>query len=145
MKERAIMLMLAAVMTLSLTACGNSGSAEGQSEPSAAPDLTGEWKQTNSNADDSWQSATIAEGTIEVYWVSDNGDTKSLYWAGTFTAPATADEPYSWKSENDHEKTDMALLASGDDTKEFTYKNGQISYSVSALGTTTTVRLEKER
>lgn len=108
------------------------------------PDLTGEWKQVNSNSEDSWQSATIDESAITVYWVSDNGDTKSLYWAGTYTAPINEDEPYSWDSENDTEKTSTALLASGDNIKTFTYEDGQISYEISALGTTTTVKLEKQ-
>ena len=70
-------------------------------------------------------------------------DTKALYWAGTFVAPETADEPYTWDSENDKEKTDMALLASGDDTKTFTYENGQLSYDASMMGVTQTVKLEK--
>ena len=80
---------------------------------------------------------------IIVNWVSDNGDTKSLYWAGTYVAPTTTDEPYSWDSENDKEQTSLALLASGDDTKTFTYANGQLSYEASALGSTMTIRMEK--
>ena len=83
--------------------------------------------------------------TITVYWVSDNGDTKSLYWAGTFDAPTTTEEPYTWSSINDTEQTASALLASGDETKSFTYEDGEISYEASALGTTTTVRLEKAK
>lgn len=141
--KKLLLLMLCLLLCASLCACGNSGNADTPNDPPAPPDLTGEWKQINSNSDESWQSAEITESTIEVYWVTDNGDTKSLYWSGTFVAPETADEPYTWASENDHDKTDMALLASGDDTKEFTYEGEQISYSVTALGTTTTVRLEK--
>ena len=106
-------------------------------------DLTGQWKQSNSGSKDSYMTATISGDTIEIYWTSETDDSKSLYWAGTFTAPTTADEPYVWTSENDHSKTDTALLASMDDTKEFTYQKGVISYSASALGTTTTVKLEK--
>ena len=37
-----------------------------------------------------------------------------------------------------------ALLASGDDAKEFVYDNGVISYEVTALGTTMTVKLERK-
>ena len=109
------------------------------------PDLTGEWKQTNSKSDDSYQVATISGDTIEINWVSDNGDTKSLYWAGSFIAPSTADEPYKWDSKNDHSKTDGAMLASSDDTKTMTYQNGVLSYEASAMGTTTTVKLEKQK
>lgn len=125
----------------SLSSCGSASSSNTPTEPA---DLTGEWKQSNSNSDDSWQAATIEGETITIYWVSDEGDSKSLYWAGTYVAPTTPDEPYTWDSVNDHSQTDEALLASGDDTKTITYEKGQLSYSVSALGTTTTVRLEKQ-
>ena len=136
---------LSSVLMLGLlTACGETNQNEPEDEPVTPPNLVGEWKQTNSNADDAWQAATIAGDTIEVYWVSDNGDTKSLYWAGSFDAPTTADEPYTWESENDKGQTDMAILASGDDTKAFTYQDGVISYEVSAMGVTQTVKLEKQ-
>lgn len=145
--KRLIVFILASIICISLAACG-SGDTSTQGNSSTpevtSPDLAGEWKQVNSNSEDAWQSATIDENTITVYWVSDNGDTKSLYWAGTFVAPETTDEPYSWDSENDTEQTSTALLASGDATKTFTYEDGQISYEVSALGTTTTVKLEKQ-
>lgn len=130
---------------LSFAACGaNSTPGSDVAQDPTPPDLTGEWKQTNSDSNDSWQAATITDDTIEVYWVSDNGDTKSLYWAGSFEAPTDDAEPYTWESKNDHDKTDSALLASPDDTKTFTYESGELSYEVSALGTTTTVRLEKQ-
>lgn len=127
-----------------LTAEGSPATAPAPQAPAVTlPDLTGEWKQVNSNSDTSWQSATISADTIEIYWISDNGNTTALYWAGTYTAPQTGGELYTWESANDHAKTDLALLASGDDTKTFTYQNGQLCYSVSALGVTTTVKLEK--
>ena len=81
---------------------------------------------------------------IEINWVSDGGNTKSLYWAGTYVAPTEPTNDYAWTSENDKEKTGMALLASSDDTKEFTYKDGVISYEASAMGTTKKVELTKE-
>lgn len=145
MKKITVFLM-AAVMALSFCACGNTpaNNGDGQTEePASPPDLTGEWKQVNSNSEDTWQAATISGSEIVVNWVSDNGDTKSLYWAGTFVAPTTADEPYSWDSQNDKEQTSLALLASGDDTKTFTYADGQLSYEASALGSTMTIRMEK--
>lgn len=108
------------------------------------PDLTGEWKQENSESNDSYQTATINNDTITIYWVSDNGNTKSLYWAGSFIPPTTSDEPYSWDSKNDHSKTDSSLLASTDDTKTITYQDGILSYEASAMGTTTTIKLKKQ-
>lgn len=138
--------LMAAIMGLTICACGSApaNGESGQTQvPASPPDLTGEWKQVNSNSEDAWQAATISGSEIIINWVSDNGDTKSLYWAGTFVAPTTPDEPYSWDSQNDKEQTSLALLASGDDTKTFTYANGQLSYEAGALGTTMTIRMEK--
>lgn len=139
-------LLMAAIMALAICACGSTPANNGgeqTKEPAAPPDLTGEWKQVNSKSEDAWQAATISGSEIIVNWVSDNGDTKSLYWAGTFVAPTTADEPYSWDSQNDKDQTSVALLASGDDIKTFTYADGQLSYEASALGSTMTIRMEK--
>lgn len=155
MKKKILTAMIAATLLAMLTACGgttsadtssaqNTNAASQKAEEKKPADLTGDWKQVNSSSDDSYQQATISGDTIEIYWVSDGGDTKSLYWAGSFEAPTTADEPYSWESKNDHDKTDSALLASTDDTKKFTYEKNQISYEASALGTTTTIQLEKQ-
>lgn len=154
MKQKILVLLLGAALCLSLVACGGSESGTEASTPAASsvasqsepqpPDLSGEWKQVNANSEDSYQSATIADDVIEIYWVTESTDTKSLYWAGSFVAPETADEPYTWDSVNDTEKTGSALLASGDETKTFTYQDGQISYDVSALGMTQTVKLEKQ-
>lgn len=154
MKQKILVLLLGAALCFSLAACGGTESESVASVPAASsvasqsepqpPDLSGEWKQVNANSEDSYQSATIAEDVIEIYWVTESTDTKSLYWAGSFVAPETADEPYTWDSVNDTEKTGSALLASGDETKTFTYQDGQISYDVSALGMTQTVKLEKQ-
>ena len=130
-----------------LSGCSNKskGSTKIVATEKQIPDLTGEWKQTNSKTDGKYQTAAISGNTIEIYWVSDNGDTKSLYWAGSFIAPTTADDPYTWDSKNDHDKTGSAMLASSDDVKTIKYQSGILSYETSALGTTTTVKLEKQK
>ena len=107
-------------------------------------DLTGEWKQTNSNSKDSYQAAYIHDDTIEIYWVNESSGTISLYWAGTFESPQKSTSEYTWESENDTTRTNSALLASSDETKLFKYKNGVISYSASAFGATTTIKLKME-
>lgn len=140
MKRIGMVLLIIAALFCS-TAC-STGTGDAKKEPA---NLTGEWKQVNSNSESTWQAAEIKDDTITVYWVSDNGDTKSLYWAGTYVAPTTADEPYSWDSAGDRSQMDSALLASQDETKTFTYENNQLSYLASAMGTTTTVRMEKQQ
>lgn len=126
-------------MAIVLSACG-----EKKQTINDPAEIPGQWKQTNSSSKDSFQGAVITEDTIEIYWVSDGGETTSLYWAGSYVAPGSIDSEYTWDSENDNEKTDSSWFASPDDTKTFTYKNGIISYEASALGTTTTIKLEKQ-
>ena len=140
-----ISLCFALITTLFIGCSSSKTNNDNNTTEKQIPDLTGEWKQENSKSDDSYQSATIIGDTITIYWISDNGDTKSLYWAGSFIAPTTADEPYSWDSENDHSKTDSSLLASSDDTKTITYENGVLSYEASAMGTTTKIKLKKQQ
>ncbi|HEY5562490.1 MAG TPA: hypothetical protein VIK72_12195 [Clostridiaceae bacterium] len=147
MKKLAIISLCVALLITIFTGCSSTPTSSGNggnTPEKQIPDLMGEWKQENSKSDDSYQAATIIGDTIAIYWVSDNGDTKSLYWAGTFVAATTANEAYSWTSENDHNKTESALLASSDDTKTMTYQNHILSYKVSIMGTTTTVKLKKQ-
>lgn len=144
MKKLGIISLCVALLITVFTGCSSSSTSTSTTDTKKAiPDLKGDWKQDNSKSDDSYQTATINGDTIEIYWVSDKGNKKSLYWAGSFEAPTTADEPYSWTSKNDHNKTKASLMASNDDTKKITYQNGEISYEASAMGTTTTVKLKK--
>lgn len=105
--------------------------------------LVGEWKQTNSDDPERWQKATVAADTIEVFWVADSGDTQALYWAGSVEVPTEGDS-FTFDSVNDTAKTKNAILASGDETKTFTYDNGELSYDVTVQGVTKTVRLAME-
>lgn len=84
--------------------------------------LTGTWKSEDKNG--SWMEADIKDDVITINWVSDNGDTKSIYWIGTYEAPTKYSEQYKWTSKRDKEKTKNALLASQDDSKEITYEDG---------------------
>ena len=118
------------------------GCASGEAEPAEPLNLDGTWVQTNSNSEDSWQEAVIEGDTITVNWVSP--DSVSLYWAGSYVAPDTTEDSYAWTSENDTEKTSVALLASTADTKDFSYEGGELSYEASAFGTTVTVRMERQ-
>ena len=129
---------------VSLQGAASAPAAVESTAPSTPPDLTGNWKQVNSNSETSYQEAVIEGDTIEVYWINDEDDSKALYWAGSYVAPTAASKEFSWDSVNDKSKTNTALLASGDDTKTFAYNNGELSYSVSAMGMTQTVKLEKQ-
>lgn len=105
-----------------------------------AANLDGYWAQSGWQEKDAFMAAMIHDDIIEIYWMSDKGETAALYWYGSYVAPTTG-QKYTWTSKNDHSATDLALLASQDDTKTFTYENGEITYSQSAMGMTTTIHL----
>lgn len=129
-------LLLISIVTI-LTACS-----EGAGE--STDDLTGTWKQTNSNDDASWMEATIEGDVISVDWVINNGDSRSIYWVGTYDAPGEEVSKHSWTSDNDVEATEFALLASTADTKEYTYEDGKLIFEVEMMGSTATIRMNRE-
>ncbi|KSU67802.1 hypothetical protein AS038_01480 [Arthrobacter sp. NIO-1057] len=94
--------------------------------------------------DDAYQLATIDGDVISIDWVTNNGDTKSIYWVGSFEAPKDYTDSFTWTSTRDREATDAALMASSDDSKKITYNNGEISYEAGIMGTSTMVRLTQE-
>ena len=147
MKKRFLALLLCGMLAVSVTACGGNSEApknksEVKEEVKEPTDLTGTWKSVEN--DGAWMEAVISDNAIEINWVSDGGDTKSIYWVGTYEAPTEYVEEYSWTSERDKEKTDSAILASTDDTKDFSYAKETLSYEASAMGTTKKVELTRE-
>lgn len=146
MKKKLFFIVLALVLCFGLVACSGDSNNSGETSKDTAKiiDLTGTWKQIDGNSEDTWQEATISDGIIEINWVSDGGDTKALYWKGTVEIPENEKE-FNWTSQGDVEEMTDALLASQDETKEFTYKDDVISYEASAMGVATTVKLEKQK
>jgi hypothetical protein len=149
MKRLAILALVA--IPLALTGCSAStpsaGSKAATSTAASAPtipDLAGNWAEvTTASPSSATQTAVITGNTIEITWHNTDGTT-ALYWAGSFTAPTTPGDSYEWDSANDTSKTGSAILASSDPTKHFTYKDGKLSYQVSALGVTKTETLQKQ-
>lgn len=140
--KKLLTVMLGILLVLSLTACRSDAEPEETPAPQP-PDLTGQWCQVNNETEDSYYGAIISDEQIEIYWVSNNGNTRSLYWAGSFVAPDTADEPYSWESQKDTESASTTMLDSTENTKGFTYTDNKIVFSAST-GSSKNVRLEKE-
>lgn len=114
-----------------------------QPEAPVAPlDLTGSWKQVDGNSDTNYQFAVIEDGVISIYWAFDDG-TVALYWAGSYVAPASDTDPYTWDSVNDTSRTGSAIFASSDATKTIRYSGGRLDYQATAMGVTVTVYLER--
>lgn len=106
------------------------------------PDLTGNWA-SGVNTNNIYYTATIADSEIDV--MMHVGDAEGLFWKGTYEAPKTNDEPYTWTSTaiptNDGQ---FYLLKSPDSTKDFTYENNTISFDISVLGLVTHVVMERQ-
>lgn len=154
MKKKIVFIMIAAACMLSLEACGTTTATTATSAKSASVtestkatptptekplDLTGTWTAKG-------MEATITSDTITINWVTTTSDaeTKSLYWQGSYVPPTKAVKEYSWNSENDTDATSMAMMASNDKTKKFTYQDGKLSFEASALGTTATIHMSKQ-
>lgn len=150
--KKAIAVAAACALALTLAGCGSpSGGTDADSSQPAPQeekkqplDLAGSWTQTNKNSEDSYHEVTIEADTITVNWITNGGDSKSLYWVGTYVAPTEATDTYTWESAGDTEQLSKSLLGSQDATKVFSYDNGVLSYEFTALGTTTTVKLERQ-
>lgn len=113
-------LLLSIPIILSLSACNNNND--------STDDLSGTWKQINSNDDDNWMEASIEDDSISVDWIMDDGETRSIYWVGTYESPEDVVTEYDWTSERDVEATEFALLAAQSDEKVFTYENGELIF-----------------
>lgn len=154
MKKKLLIMLLSLSVLAGITACGSESKkettepetkeevADVPDEPEEPTDLTGTWKSEANEG--SWMEAVITADTISIDWVSDDGNTKSIYWVGTYIAPTENVDDYTWTSERNKEQTDNALMASTDDTKDFSYSSDKLSFSVSLMGTTTQMELSKE-
>lgn len=137
------------IASIALTGCSSNTTAEkpqenaeANVEESAPLDLTGTWVEKD--AGESTQTATITADTISIDWVNETEKTTAVYWVGSFPAPDTTEDEYNFTSARDAEATDMAILASTADSKDFTYADGVLSYVVEAMGTSKTVELVRQ-
>ena len=130
MKARtATLCILTILLSLTLAAC--------DSEPKEPPELRGEWRQVLSGDRDEepdyYCIATITDDKMEIYYYFTADGSRDLYWAGSYTPPETAKEPYTWTSENELPDPDdfkRYRYASREETMDFTYKKGKITYTL---------------
>lgn len=108
-------------------------------------DLTGTWKQTNSDGPAYWLEAEITDNTITVYWIGANGDSKALYWKGSYDKPDKAGD-WKWTSQGDTAAMQGSMTSSTDATMDFTYtKADGVSWEQdSPMGDTMVVKTAKQ-
>lgn len=86
-------------------------------------------------------SAVIKDNLIVINIVST--DTSSLYWQGTWDQSKKAKDGAEIVSIADVKALSVAMLGSQDKTKDFSYVDDELKFSMSLMGTTRTVRLKK--
>ena len=100
---------------------------EQQKEPL---DLTGLWIQEGKSSE-TRMVAEIKENTIGIFFIMEGDEDPWTYWIGTYEKPTDSSDEYTWTSENTY--SGNGLLASNAESKEFSYKGGKLSYSVTIL------------
>ncbi len=144
-----IAIVLGLFLMAALTGCGgpDAPSANSVSTPASAPASAPE-ETSMINLDGTWKGgdpdfmfvATIKNDTISMQ--IDMGDTKALYWQGTFVSEV--EEGTVITSAADTEALNASLLGSTEKTKEFITGSDVITFDFGAMGVTKTVNLEKE-
>ena len=146
----------ACLLLLSLCACGSPLSlfrGSDEEEPSVL-DLTGYWMQSNSPSDTDYQAIYIHDKMIEIYWIIGNNEVSSggeggsgynaaLYWAGTYQAPDSVTDHYTWKSTADKARTTDSLLTTSESSKDFEYIDGQLFYTITVNEQKTSVYADR--
>ncbi len=102
-------------------------------------DLTGTW--TSDPTDGSWVEAVIddATDTITIRCLSDDGDTSTTYWVGTYDPPGDEESTYQWKSER--EEAPDADMSSSDDAMEISYSDDALHFEMTQNGEKKSVEL----
>lgn len=102
-------------------------------------DLNGSWKSK-----DGKMSALISAGAIEVTMTGP--ESSALYWKGSFvTGPLMAQTgSIELTSQGDLVSMQQSLFGSRDSTKTFVYYDGDLSFKMTMLGTTTVIHLKQQ-
>ncbi|MDO4539181.1 MAG: hypothetical protein Q4B54_13535, partial [Coriobacteriales bacterium] len=134
----------ALTLTPLMVGCGNSNSGAGssgtsQTEAPAAPVLDGKWRQAGHAEGEEGMIGSIDGDVIALWFHTADGDW--TYWYGSLETPKD-NSAYTWTSKAN--KANMTgLLASQDDTKDFSYADGKISFKVTIQGKTADVTMEQ--
>lgn len=141
--KKLIQLIASIFIVISMTACSSNQVTNNTStkttETKQLLDLSGKWIQ-EIKKDEGYVAAEIRkDGQIGVFINLKNDEIPWTYWVGTYDAPKDSKDEYKWTSKNTY--TGNGLMASNAEDKEFTYKDGKISFSYTIQGQTVTVNL----
>jgi hypothetical protein len=141
----------AAALVISIATLGFLGMGNGAMSPNdtswASKTLVGTWHETPETNLPLNMVADISNDHISItMYASQPGDSftvSGLYWDGTFDAHHDLRNPFSIVSVANRDVMKGKAMTSHNNTKTFTYNNGQLSYDFTALGVTSTVYLAR--
>lgn len=111
-------------------------------KPQAPVSLIGQWHQTK-DINGVLMEATIGVNSIQINMKT--RDSSSIYWLGSFVTDKAPASKFKTVSLGDTDAMSMSIFGSQDKTKTFDYDYGDLSFTFSMLGTTTTVHLAKTK
>lgn len=119
------------------------GCESGEHEPYIPDSMIGDWHQV-SGLDGVYMIATIGEESIQVDMRSNTG--YKPYWMGTFDTGMDTSKPFKYTSIGDSDALALSIFGSRDKRKNFSYKDGVLSYEFSMLNGAqkATVKLVKD-
>lgn len=132
----AILLTVIASISL-LSACGGGSPSIVKNSNS----LIGDWHQTNIGLAGVRMEALISNGEIKINMQM--GDVTSIFWLGTFESDKNANELFKTISVGDQNALSMSIFGSMEKTKPFEYRNGDLSFEFSMMGSSTIVHMSK--
>lgn len=130
-------LIFGVVTALVISACSNIGSIHAKT-PSA---LVGHWHQTSNGIHGTEMSADISSSQIKIELEYSNWE--DMYWVGSFDGRRNPKKQFSYLSIGNRSSMDLSLYGSAQQYKNFTYKNGDLSYNFEMLGKKTIVHMSK--
>jgi len=107
--------------------------------------MVGDWVQSNTEGGVQ-ATATISDvGSIQINLKT--RDSSNIYWMGSFDTPKDAAGEFEVVSLADPDAQKVmgsSLFGSQDKSKKFAYRNGELSYEFTMMGTTKKVLLTKK-
>lgn len=128
------------VSAISLAACGTSHDASRSNKNPAT--LVGEWRQINASSN-GWMTASISSGSIQVNLRG--RDSSSIFWLGTFDTSRKPRGKFNIVSIGDQDAMRWDITASSEKKKTFSYNRGVLSFEFSAMGSSATIHMIKDK
>lgn len=137
--RRSLLIPMVAVASISLlTACSS------DDKPDIPESLIGNWYQTNSENGIFATASVYPSDSIQINLKTRDGS--SIYWMGSFqVSDKKPTDSFTVVSKADPDALAMSIFGSQDSEKTFSYKDGDLSYKFTMLGTTSTVHLSKHK